>query len=183
MGIGERVFGSTWFKAQVEKEAGKDKIPPSEMIGQIIGVACGVIILAFFAIHQTRPTGFFKEDFSTFDSVLMYLIIVLGMISPLVRFVFGRKNVARPFDAIGMAVFFAGGLYFLIKFPFDFSYFAEPLPRVLEPLLDWVSGTFARWLLGIGVVGSSFFSVYTYLLFLAVRKRLRTETKPPIRTE
>ncbi len=172
MGIGERVFGSAWFKAQVEKEVAKDKVPPSELFGQIIGVAAGVIIITFFTIHQTRPTGFFKEDFSNFDSIVMYLLIVLGMISPLVRFVFGRKNVARPFDAIGMAAFFVGGLYFLVKFPFDFSHFAEPLPRVLEPLLDWVSGTFARWLLGIGVVGSPFFSLYTFMIYEGVKKRL-----------
>lgn len=177
MEIGERLFGSKWFKAQVEKEAAKDEVPRSERIGQIVGFAAGVILLAFFAIHQTRPTGFFTDDFGSGDAALLYLLIVAGMISPLVRLVFGKKNTARLVDAGGMAFFFVGGLYFLAKFPFDFSHFAEPLPRALEFLLDWISGTFAKWLLGIGVVCSPFFSVYTFLLYSSVRKRLLSGAK------
>jgi len=172
MGAGERLFGSKWFKAQVDKEAAKDQISPSDRIGQAIGFLTGVILVAFFAIHETRPTGFFTEDFGRADAALLYAFIVLGMVSPLVRFVFNRKNIARPFDVVGMAYVFVVGLYFLVSFPFDFSHFAEPLPRALEPLLDWVSGTFAKWLLGLGVIASPFFSVYTLALYLGVRRRL-----------
>ena len=168
----ERLMSSKWFSKQVEREAAKDVLPPSEWIGQLIGFVCGVILLAFFAIHETRPTGFFTEDFGSADAALLYAFIVLGMISPLVRFVFGRKNVGRPFDALGIAYVFVVGLYFLVKFPFDFSHFADPLPRALEPLLDWIPGDLARWLLGIGVVFSPFISAYNLLLYMGIKKRL-----------
>jgi cytochrome bd-type quinol oxidase subunit 2 len=171
MAVGERLFGSKWFKEQVEKEAKKDEVSPSERIGQLFGVVVGAIVIAFFAIHQTRPTGFFTDDFGTVDAALLYALIVLGMVSSLVRFVFSRKNVARPFDVAGMAVFFVAGLYFLVAFPFDFTHFAEPFPRALEFLLDWITGTFAKWVIGIGVVASPFFSVYTFLLYVGVKKR------------
>jgi len=172
MEIGERLFGSKWFKGQVEKEAEKDEVSSPERVGQLFGFVVGVIIIAFFAIHETRPTGFFKEAFSKSDAALLYALIVLGMVSPLIRFVFGRKNIARPVDAVGMAFVFVVGLYFLLTFPFDFSHFAEPLPRAIEPLLEWISGTFARWVLGISVVASPFFSVYTFALYSGVKKRL-----------
>jgi len=172
MEVGERLFGSKWFKEQVEKEAKKDEVSSSERIGQLLSVVVGAIVLAFFVIHQTRPTGFFTDDFGTVDAALLYALIVIGMVSPLVRFVFSQKNVARPFDVAGMAFFFVAGLYFLVAFPFDFTHFAEPFPRALEFLLDWISGTLAKWVLGIGVVASPFFSAYTFLLYVGVKKRL-----------
>jgi hypothetical protein len=170
--IGERLFGSKWFKAQVEREAAKDKVSPSESVGQIVGVAATIIVIVFVAIHQTRPTGFFTDEFGTAAATLLYAMLVFGMVPQLVRFLFGRKNTARPFDAASLALFFVGGLYFLVVFPFDFTHFAEPLPRALEPLLEWISATLAKWVLGIGVVASPFFSIYTFFLHIAVKKRL-----------
>ena len=172
MEVGERLFGSKWFKEQVEKEAAKDKVSPSERFGQVLGVAATVIIIAFFAIHQTRPTGFFTDEFGTASATLLYAMLALGMIPQLVRFIIGRKNLARPFDVLTLALFFVAGLYFLVVFPFDFTHFAEPFPRALEFLLDWISGTLAKWVIGIGVVASPFFSVYTFLLYVAVKRRL-----------
>ena len=178
METGERLFGSKWFKEQVEKEAAKDKVSPTENVGQIVGVAVAVVIIVFFAIHQTRPTGFFTDEFGTAAAVLLYAMLVFGMVPQLLRFLFGRKNLARPFDAASLVLFFVGGLYFLVVFPFDFSHFAEPLPRALEPILDWISATFAKWILGIGVVASPFFSVYTFFLHIAVKKRLSEPRAP-----
>lgn len=172
MEVSERLFGSKWFKGQVEKEAAKDKVSPSERFGQVIGLAATAIVIAFFAIHQTRPTGFFTDEFGTASAALLYAMLVLGMLPQLVRFMFGRKNLARPFDALNLALFFVAGLYFLVVFPFDFTHFAEPLPRALEFLLDWITGTFAKWVMGIGVVASPFFSVYTFLLNIGIKKRL-----------
>jgi len=181
MEVGERLLGSKWFKEQVEKEAAKDEVSSSELIGQLLSVVAAVIVIAFFAIHQTRPTGFFTDEFGTASAVLLYAMIVFGMVPPLIRFILRQKNLARPFDAASLALFFVGGLYFLVSFPFDFTHFAEPFPRALEFLLDWISGTLAKWVLGIGVVASPFFTAYTFLLYVGVKKRLseigKTERK------
>ena len=178
MEIGERIFRSKWFNAQVEKEAARDEVTAPDLIGQLISIVAAVIIIAFFIIHQTRPTGFFTEDFGTGSAVLLYLMIAFGIIPPLIRFIWRRKNPSRPFDAASLALFFVGGLYFLIKFPFDFAHFAEPFPHALEFLIDWISATLAKWVIGIGLVASPFFSVYTYALYSGVKKRLSGSAGP-----
>jgi hypothetical protein len=71
-----------------------------------------------------------------------------------------------------MAFMVVGSIYFLVTFPFDFSYFAEPLPKALEPLLDWFPATLAKWLMGIGIVAGPIFAVYTSALYFGVKKRL-----------
>lgn len=179
MELGERLCGSGWFRAQAEREAGRDALPMGERFGQVIGIVITGIVIAFFVIHQTRPTGFFTDEFGPFQAWLFYLILVLGVVPMLVRLVTSRRNEARLFEVVSMAVFFFGGLYLLLLWPFDFAHFAEPLPRALEPALDWVSDTLAKWLTGIGVVASGFFCVYTLLLYAAVRRRLPMQPKKP----
>lgn len=172
MELGEKLFGSKWFMNQIEKEAKRDSIPFSEKVGQLVAIAGTVIVLLFIAIHQTRPTGFFTDEFGSGDSVLMYVMVLVGIVPALVRFLKGSRNAARPPDALSLAVFFVGGLYFLITWPFDFAYFAAPLPHSLEFLLDWVTDDIGKLLTGIGIVASPFFSVFTFLTYLGVKKRL-----------
>lgn len=172
MELGEKLFGSKWFMNQVEKEAKRDSIPFSEKVGQLVAIAGTVIVLLFFSIHQTRPTGFFTDEFGSGDSALMYVMILLGILPALVRFLKGSRNAARPPDALSLATFFVGGLYFLITWPFDFAYFAAPLPHSLEFLLDWVTADIGKLVTGIGVVVSPFFSALTFLTYLGVKKRL-----------
>ncbi len=183
MELGEKLFGSRWFKEQVEKEVKKDSLPSSERFGQLIGVVATLIVIAFFAIHQTRPTGFFTDDFRALEAALLYTVLVFGLFPMLARFITGRRNEARLLDAIDMVIFLVAGLYLLIVFPFDFSHFAEPLPRSLEFLLDWISATLAKWVIGIGIVASAFFSIYTFALHASVRKRLMSVGAVPQKAE
>lgn len=141
-------------------------------MGQLIPIGAFLIAIAFFVIHQTRPTGFFTNEFGTLGAVLFYAVFVFGIVPNLVRLFVGRKNPARLFEAAGMVVFFVAQFYLLLVFPFDFSHFADPLPRSLEFLLSWVSPTIAKWVLGIGVLGSVFFSIYTFILYISVREQL-----------
>jgi len=172
MDLGERSCRPSWFKAQAEREAGRDVLPMGERFGQVVGIVITGIVIAFFVIHQTRPTGFFTDEFGSFQAWLFYLILVLGVVPMLVRLVTSRRNQARLSEVVSMAVFFFGGLYLWLLWPFDFAHFAEPLPRALEPALDWVTDAIARWVMGVGVVASAVFAPYTLMLYAAVRKLL-----------
>ncbi|MBN1677304.1 MAG: hypothetical protein JW880_02080 [Candidatus Thermoplasmatota archaeon] len=172
MGLGGRLTEIHWIRKQADREAKKDVLPWSERVGQVVGVGVFLIVTLFFIIHQTRPTGFFTDDFSTVGSVLLYALLVSGIIPLSVRALLGRKNSARPVDAAATAILVIGELYFLARFTFDFSHFADPFPNSLEFLLDWISPTLAKLLLILGVVGGSIFSVYHALMYFAVRELL-----------
>ncbi|OGS56045.1 MAG: hypothetical protein A3K60_02780 [Euryarchaeota archaeon RBG_19FT_COMBO_56_21] len=173
MGSGEGFHAPAWISGQAEKEAKSDKLAVNERRGQLAAVAGFLILYAFLALHHARSTGFFTDDFGIIAAILLYGMIVYGPVPMLIRFFVGRKNYpARLLEAFGMALFFVGQLYLLVTFPFDMAHFADPLPHSLEFLLDWISPTLAKWILGIGAVGSIVFTVYDYFLYVAVKERL-----------
>lgn len=172
MKLGERLNNTQWIRNQAEKEAKKDVLPFPERVGQLVGIGILIIVIVFFIIHQTRPTGFFTEGFGDFGAVLLFVLLVLGMFAPLARAFFGRKNLARPIDAFVTAVSVVGAIYFLARFTFDFSHFADPLPGALEFLLSWISATFAKFILVIGIVTGPVFVVYHTIMYFAVKDRL-----------
>lgn len=176
----ENIFQSKWFTQQVGKEASREALSIGDRVGEMIAIVCTVIVIAFFAIHQTRPTGFFTDDTAP---TLVYLVLVVGVIPPVLRFVTGRRNFARLFEALGMAVFLVVGLYLLITFPFDMDRFAQPLWRWLEFVLDWIPEWLAKAFLVIGVVASVFFSPYTYMLHVSVKEKLAGQKQEKTRQE
>ncbi|MBU1158623.1 MAG: hypothetical protein KKE24_04715 [Candidatus Thermoplasmatota archaeon] len=172
MGVAEDSSEFPWIWDRAEKEAKADVLSFPERMGQPFAIVGLLFLIAFVAIHQTRPTGFFTDEFGTVAAVLLYGQLLAGMPPVIVRFFTGRKNPGRLFEAGGMAVTFVASFYLLVVFPFNFAHFAEPLPGSLEFLIDWVSGTFARLILGFAVLMSAIFSIHNLLLYLAVKKRL-----------
>ena len=158
--------------AQVEREAKADVLSSRERNMQPFVVVWFLVIIAFVAIHQTTPTGFFTDGFGALGTVLLYGMLILGMPPAIARFLTGRKNMGRLLEAGGLVVFVVAGLYLLVTFPFDFSHFADPLPGPLEFLLSWVSGTFAKLLLGLSILMCTVSSVHGAAMYFAVRRRL-----------
>jgi type IV secretory pathway VirB2 component (pilin) len=109
----------------------------------------------------------------------MYGMLVLGAISAIVRFQTGRRNPGRLAESSGLVFSIIAEVYFLVKFPFDFSHFADPLPNALEFLIDWVSGTLAKILLSFAIVVSVIMCIYGLVMYFAVRERLATVTEAP----
>lgn len=167
----------SWFQKQVDNAVRKDEVPKEELIGMIIGVICVVIMIAFFAIHQTRPTGFFTSEFGDAQAVLLYLLIAFGLVPQVMRIVTRRKSQSRLFDIIGSVLFVIAVAYFLFKFPFDFTHFKDPLPRVLEPLLGWVSDDIAKALMALGLVIAAASIPYQFMLYWFSRQKLPEVSK------
>lgn len=173
---------SAWFDAQVEKESKKDVLPRQERNGQPLVIAGTVVVIMFVAAHQLIPTGFFTDGFGALASFLMYGMLMLGAIPAIVRFQTGRRNPGRLVESGGLVFSIVAEVYFLVKFPFDFSHFADPLPNALEFLIDWVSGTLAKILLTFAIVVSVIMCIYGLVMYFAVRERLATvtgATEPP----
>jgi cytochrome bd-type quinol oxidase subunit 2 len=159
-----------WFEKQAEKEAKKDTLKRSDRFGQAIGIVGCVIVIGFFAYHLITPTGFFTSAFGAFDAALFFGINVFGIFPQIIRLVTSRKTPARPFDIINSMLLFVALIYFVAKFPFDFSHFADPLPASLEFLLNWVSNGLASALMVLGIIGMLFALPYQTLLYTAIRK-------------
>jgi len=161
-----------WFIKSAEKEVKKDIIPNTERYGQIIGIVIVIIAILFFALHQTRDTGFFTEDFGTFEAFMFYAAAAYSIIPAMAKILTGRKNIGRGFDIIGGLIFLIVAVYLLLIFPFDFSHVAEPLPHSLEFLISWISDTFAKIVISIGIVIMLAVTPYNSILFWHVRSKL-----------
>lgn len=165
-------FESKWFSEQAQKEVSRDVLSLGDRVGEVASIIVSIVMIAFVAIHQTRPTGFFTGDSGGIAAAVIYALVVFGMVAPALRLALGRRNVVRPLEAANLGVFAAGGLYLLVAFPFDMTRLAQPLPHYLEFLLDWVPESLAKWVLGLGVVVCAFVSPYTFMLYLHVKEAL-----------
>ncbi len=156
---------------QIAKDASEDRIPMKERWGQLIPLAGVALVTLFFVIHWIRPTGFFTAEYTTLAVVLTWAMAATGTAPFVVRMVTGSKKITKWFEMAGMAIGVVALVYLLVKFPFDFDYFAAPLPGALEPLLSWVPSWLGWWVLAIGAVGGA--ACLGYNLYLVVTKSRR----------
>lgn len=161
-----------WLIRHAESEAKKDSIPMSERWGNIAGVIIILLVTLFFIAHQLWQTGFFTSSFGEAEMFLFYASLLFGIITTTVRGVVGRKNLARLFDVFGAGLFFIALIWLFIIFPFDFAHFADPLPRALEFLLNWISNDLARFLMVLGFIGTPIMLAYNAIMYTLVRREL-----------
>lgn len=166
-----------WFIKHAEAEAKKDVIPFSERIGNIIGIVVTILVVLFFAFHQMQSTGFFTSSFGTTEMLLFYLSIMAGMVTAIVRALFGRKNPARLFDMLGACIFAVTIAWLYITFPFDFTHFADVLPDFLKFLLQWISNDIAKILMLVGMVVAPVMIIYNAIMYVLVRRELLRQSQ------
>jgi hypothetical protein len=147
-----------------------DKVSRSERFGQLIPLAGTALVIIFFAIHQLRPTGFFTAEYGIVAQAVLYGILVVGAVPFVARIATGSKKATKPYEMVAMAVSFVGMLYLLIVFPFNFEYFAAPLPASLEFLLDWVPSLLGWAVLAVGVLGSGACMAVNLVQYLSKKK-------------
>ena len=166
-----------WFDGHAGKEAARDRLRPSERVGQLAGMVIALLVAVYFTVLYSSSSGFFTSKFTTADAVLFFGIAFLGVIPGLVRAVIGHKNVIRPLDVVLSISMLVAAAWFLSTFPFDFSHLADALPSSLQFLISWISDGLAKMLMAVAIIASIFIILYTTLLYLAVRRKLTGSTK------
>jgi len=170
---------SNWVRKQVSESAKKDIIPFPDKVGQIVGMAFIVIIVAFFVKHQNDSTGFFTSEFGTGETIVFYAAALFGLVTGSAKIVVGRKNKVRPIEMVGNMLWIVASIWLLTVFPFDFNYLPDVLPEYLQPLLDWMSDDIGKILLVLGIIGGWIALFVTTMLYIFVGKKLAEQVEAP----
>ena len=161
-----------WASRNVEREVKKDTMPRSERFGQVIGVGVAIVFLLYFAALYNESTGFFTPEFTAVGAFMFFGAGAFGIVPTLIRFVTGRKNPARPADAVGNVLMMVASVYLLAVFPLDFAHLGDLLPHALESVVEVITNDIARILLAIGAVISPVLAFNNILTYFAVREEL-----------
>ena len=161
-----------WFERRAQAEVKKDKIPYSERIGSVVAIILGVLVFFYFVAHQMWATGFFTAAFGILEVSLFYGVMVLEIVPNAMKVLFGRKNLARFFEALAAVLSVVALAWFFVVFPFNFAYFADALPDFLRFLLQWISNDIVGGLMVLGLIVAPIVAVYQALVYVFVRREL-----------
>jgi hypothetical protein len=167
-----------WFGRRVSRWYNRDHEKPGERAGELFAIVVVSLVTSYFVASQIDNTGFFTPEFGNFEALLFYLPVPLGIGVCLIRLVTGRRNPARPLDAINAAIIGIACLWFFVAFPFDFAHLGDLLPSQMQFLADWIPSYLARAVLLIGGLGSLFNAVYTPMIYLVVRGEYSRQAGP-----
>jgi uncharacterized membrane protein HdeD (DUF308 family) len=162
----------------VKEKTDKEVLTALQRWGELIIVVALVLLLAFFANHQSTNTGFFTAKFGLLEMVLLYGSILFALIAPIMRALSGRRNPARPLEAASSLFTAIAGLWFLIVFPFNFSHFADTLPTTIRFLFAWITDDIGKIPLILQVILGPISALVTTLKYLSTRRR---EPEPTFR--
>ncbi|NCF67081.1 MAG: hypothetical protein GWP61_13985 [Chloroflexi bacterium] len=165
----------SWFsRGKAEAEKG---IPFGERVVGIAIVVFSVLMVLYLGAHQTRSTGFFTGTFGTLETLMLYGILILGIISAGLEGVFGLRLYSRLFDVFGGLILAAVcTAWLLMVFPFEFAYFADVLPGSLSFLVQWISNDVARVLMVLGIIVYLGAAIYCTIAYSFVgKKQSKTE--------
>jgi hypothetical protein len=157
--LNETEVTENWFsRGKAEADKG---IPTAErVVGVGIVVFC-VLMVWYFAIHQTQSTGFFNEKFGTLEMIMFYGYLVFWIVTAGLEGVLGQRLLSRLFDTFGGILFAAvSTAWLLVVFPFEFAYFADVSPDFLRFLVQWISNDIARVVMVLGIIGYLGAAVY-----------------------
>lgn len=170
--MGNDTEGRGLFTGHVETQVKKDVMEFSDRAGSGVAIVVGLVALAFFLVHLNRPTGFFTDEFGSLAAFLFFAPQILVLVHQAGRAIIGRQNVLRPLEAGNNAFTLITVVYLFIRFPFDFSHFAEPFPRFLEFTISWINDGIAKFIMVVMMIVFGVMSIYTPLLYIHVRRAL-----------
>ena len=136
-------------------------IPYGERVVGVGIVVVSVLLLLYFAVHQTRSTGFFTAEFGRWEMFLFYGHLIMWIITASLEGILGQRLLSRLFDTFG-GILFAGiaTVLLLVAFPFEFEYIADVLPEFLRFLVQWISNDIIRVLMVLGTIMYLVFAIY-----------------------
>jgi hypothetical protein len=130
-----------------------------------------LLLLAFFSYHQWADTGFFTERFKRVEMLALYGPIVISLFPPIQRLIQGRRNPARPLEAVTDLSLAVGSLWLRSIFPFSFAHLADPFPPAMRGAFTWITDDTGRFILLLQIIIgfiSAFATIASY--FTARRK-------------
>jgi hypothetical protein len=133
-----------------------------------------LLLLAFFIYHQRINSGFFTEAFGVLPMLALYIPIVISLAPPLQRLLQGKRNPARPLEAITDLALAIGSACLLAYFPFDFSHLADPFPPEMRFAFAWITNDVGRVILILQVVIGSISALSTMYSYLKVKGKIRS---------
>jgi hypothetical protein len=158
-----------WFGGRASRWYNKDNERKGERTGNVFAIVAVSLVTLYLVSSQIEKTGFFTSSFGIPEMILFYLPVPLGIGVSLIKLVTGRKNPARPLDALNAFVIAVACLWFFIVFPLDFAHLGDLLPFGLKILVNWIPNAVVRAILLIGGLGSLFNVFYTSMIYVAVR--------------
>ena len=128
-------------------------------------------MLVFFAYHQWKITGFFTNKFGLTEMFALYVPILMSLVAPFQRLVQGRRNPARPFEALSDLFLAVGSLWLRIIFPFDFFHLADPFPHTMRFAFGWITNDVGKWILVLQVVIGFLSCATTLASYLGMKRK------------
>jgi hypothetical protein len=129
-----------------------------------------LLLLAFFAYHQWKNTGFFSSEFGWAAMLALYVPILISLVPPIQRLILGKRNPARPIEAIGDISLAMGSLWLRIVFPFDFTHLADPFPPGMRFAFAWINNDLGKWILVLQVIVGFISALTTIGSYVSARR-------------
>jgi hypothetical protein len=133
-----------------------------------------LLLLAFFIYHQRINSGFFTDAFGVLPMLALYLPIVISLAPPLQRLFQGKRNPARPLEAVTDLSLAIGSAVLLAYFPFEFSHLADPFPPEMRFAFAWITNDIGRAILILQVVIGSISALSTMYSYLRVTGKIHS---------
>jgi hypothetical protein len=166
-----------WYsRAKAEADKG---IPINERIAGIGFFIISILMVLYFANHQTLSTGFFTAAFGTLEVIMLYGSLVFWIITSGLEGVLGQRLLSRLFDTFGGILFsVVATAWLLIVFPFEFIYFADILPDFLRFLVQWISNDIARVVMVLYIIIMGIVAVYAPIAYKFIRIERSKSSEP-----
>ena len=168
----------SWIATIVEKELEDyDNVSMDDRAISVAVVILFPLIGFFFRAHSELSTGFFTVSFGGFEKVLLYGTLMYWIFTCVVLLL-EFKDLSRDVDTFGGLIFAVITFAWLFMvFPFDFTHFADALPDGLKFLVQWISNSSGRVLLGLGFIIHLIFAIVAMISRVPVRKELAKRRK------
>jgi len=128
-----------------------------------------LLLLAFFIIHQVQDSGFFTGQFGRAEMLALYAPIIISLAPPIQRLVQGKRNPARPLEAVTDFSLALGSLWLWKHFPFDFTHVADIFRPDMRFAFSWLTDNIARVILLLQVVLGSISGIATIVSYFRGR--------------
>ncbi len=157
----------------VPEKPNTENLTPAQRWAGLYTTILMLLLLVFFGYHQWAKTGFFTGRFNRVEMLALYGPIVISLFPPIQRLIQGRRNPARPLEAITDLSLAVGSLWLRRIFPFSFTHLADPFPPAMHFAFVWITDDAGRFILLFQIIIgfiSAFATMASY--FSAKRKEM-----------